>query len=87
MLRVLLRELLIANPNHIPFFCRYNSGAPRTSRGRKSPRGPETFTLAPRWSAPASRVAEVSFVGTVILPATTEFWDEEAGGWKPLPLA
>ena len=82
MLRVGLRELLSCNPNHRPYFSRFNSGAPRTVNGRKSPRGPETFLAADRWLGSPSTVVEVTFVGTVSLPKTTEFLDR--GEWRKI---
>jgi hypothetical protein len=83
VLRVDLWGLLKSNPDILPYFCKFNSGGPRSIPGRRSPRGPDTFILAHEWSHPASRVAEVSFVGPVSLPNTTELW-EEKHGWKRL---
>jgi hypothetical protein len=82
-LRVDFRELLQANPNAQPYFCKFNSGAPRTTRGRKSPRGPDTFRRANEWHDALSRVAEVSFIGNVALPSSIEVWDDTAG-WRAL---
>jgi hypothetical protein len=83
MLRVHFFDLLKANPDAQPYFCRFNSGAPRTSGGRKSPRGPDTFQDAGAWEGSPSRVAEVSFVSKVLLPRSTEVWDH-AAGWQSL---
>ena len=85
ILRVKLFALLAANPGSPPYFCKFNSGGPRTVGGRKSPRGPETFLSACRWSDIPSEVAEVSFVKKALLPATTELWDD-VGGCKQLFL-
>ena len=43
LLRVSTRDLFAANPGLEPLFSRYNSGAPRTVNGRKSPRGSRTY--------------------------------------------
>jgi hypothetical protein len=82
-LRVPLIELLMANPDQTAYFCRYNSGAPRMSGGRRSPRGPHIFKPAAAWAGPASNVAEISFVGAVVLPDSTSVWDD-VSGWRPL---
>lgn len=49
-------------------FCRYNSGSPRWSGGRPSPRGPQTFQRAGVFDGSPSRVVEVVFRGPVKLP-------------------
>lgn len=82
-LRVDFLELLTANPGASPYFCRFNSGAPRTSAGKRSPRGPDTFQTADEWQGPPWRVAEVSFFSKVVLPDTAEVWDD-AAGWRTL---
>jgi Family of unknown function (DUF7002) len=46
IVRVSTAELYAANPGSDPLFCRYNSGSPRCSNGRGSPRGPNTFLSA-----------------------------------------
>src|SRR5215469_14330007 len=46
ILRVQTSELIAANTDAPPFFCKYNSGAPRCSYGEGSPRGPATFLPA-----------------------------------------
>ena|SRR5712691_7943752 len=38
ILRVEFQSLLHANPGAEPLYCRYNSGSPRCSNGKKSPR-------------------------------------------------
>ncbi|AMN45045.1 DUF7002 family protein [Rhodoplanes sp. Z2-YC6860] len=83
LLRVVLLDLLKANGDRPPHFCRYNSGAPRTVAGRASPRGPDTFQRACRVTYPPGSVAEVSFLDRVILPANAECQDV-AGLWTPL---
>ena len=49
-------------------FCRYNSGSPRWSGGRPSPRGPGTFVAAADAPFTAGQVVEVTFRNTVVLP-------------------
>jgi hypothetical protein len=70
-LRMSFSELLEVNPSVQPYFCRFNSGAPRMTGGRRSPRGPDTFQKANEWRGPPFRVAEVSFVGRVVLPTAS----------------
>jgi hypothetical protein len=50
------------NADAMPSFCRYNSGSPRCSGGRKSPRGPDTFLSAAEFVGSASQVVEVTFL-------------------------
>jgi hypothetical protein len=83
-LRASFVELIDANASQPPFFCRYNSGAPRaTHGGRKSPRGPDTFVPAAQTAFTATRVVEVSFKGSVALPSGVEV-QTASGGWRPL---
>jgi len=82
VLRIPFRTLLAANPAKPPEFCAYNSGAPRTTAGRKSPRGPAIFTTAARWAFPLSRVVEVAFVRGVALPPDTMI--KTGSNWVPL---
>ncbi len=51
-------DVLRANADRSPKFCRFNSGSPRCVSGRKSPRGPSTFVEADRFSGTASAVVE-----------------------------
>jgi hypothetical protein len=64
-------ELIQANLDTPAYFCRFNSGAPRISGGRRSPRGPDTFLTADEWCDPPSRAAEVYFVRMVTLSRST----------------
>lgn len=52
-----------------PRFCRFNSGSPRCTGGKPSPRGPGTFLLARDFVGTPSSVVEVTFRGSVSLPA------------------
>ena len=72
VVRVRTAALLHANPQCSPLFCAYNSGSPRCSFGRPSPRGPKTFLPACAFTRPASAVVEVTFVDVVTLPADAE---------------
>jgi hypothetical protein len=82
VLRVAFSALLQVNPGVTPYFCKFNSGAPRMWNGRKSPRGRDTFETAQEWSRPPSDVVEVSFMYKVILPDCTEV--KESGAWRQL---
>jgi hypothetical protein len=75
-------EVVALNLEREPYFCKYNSGAPRPSHGRRSPRGPGTFVSAIEWPHPASDVVEVSFVGSLTLPGTAEVLD--GNRWREL---
>jgi hypothetical protein len=81
ILRVGIESLLRANPAVEPMFCRYNSGSPRCSNGRKSPRGPDTFVTAARFEGIPSSVVEVTFEGALVLPADTTVGEDPKGPW------
>jgi hypothetical protein len=72
LLRVPFRDLVDSNPGTAPYFCRWNSGAGRTTAGRKSLRGPEIYVLAHDWCLAPSAVAEISFIDRVALPGSTQ---------------
>ncbi len=85
ILRIRLRDLVEANPGRTPLFCRYNSGSPRTTGGRKSPRGPRTFLPCGQFPDDHRRVVEVTFEELVGLPAeATEVWLDAEAGWRRL---
>lgn len=84
ILRVAFESLLHANPAAIPLFCRYNSGSPRCSYGKKSPRGPNTFVDARRFIETPSKVVEVTFDTKIVLPRDTEFAARPTGPWNRL---
>jgi hypothetical protein len=86
ILRVGIESLLRANPAVEPKFCRYNSGSPRCSNGRKSPRGPDTFVAAARFEGTPSSVVEVTFEGALVLPADTTVGEDPKGPWVLLSL-
>lgn len=72
ILRVPFEDMLDANPGIDPLFCRYNSGSPRWSRGKPSPRGPQTFIPACVFSSGVAQVVEVTFLDEVALPRSTQ---------------
>jgi uncharacterized protein DUF7002 len=84
MLRCRFQSLLSANPSTEPLFCPYNSGAPRTVNGKKSPRGPTTFSKACDFPRRRSEVVEVTFVRKVVLPPDAELRYSPAGPWQSL---
>lgn len=61
--------VIAANPDPGVRFCRYNSGSPRCSGGRPSPRGPRTFVNATEYLGTPSTVVEVVFPRGISLPA------------------
>lgn len=65
-----------------PRFSRFNSGAPRYSRGVPSPRGGSTFRQPADFSLPPSRVVEVTFPGAVPMPKSAEFSASLGGPWR-----
>src|SRR5262249_16909804 len=84
ILRLRFGSLQASNPDRPPLFCPYNSGAPRTSYGRKSPRGPDTFLAAEYFPGTAARVAEVTFRDHVRLPRDVQMSSHVDGPWAPL---
>jgi hypothetical protein len=84
ILRIASNSLFAANPWVEPLFCRYNSGAPRCSNGKKSPRGPDTFLDIGHFIGTPSQVVEVTFDREVLLPANTEVGALPQGPWAPL---
>lgn len=77
-------ELLFDANSSQPLFCKYNSGAPRCSAGRKSPRGRSMYTTAQVFPGTAGEVTELLFRDFVVLPDQTEVSDRLCGPWKPL---
>lgn len=84
LLRVPTAHLLAANKARQPLFCRYNSGSPRYSGGRASPRGPQTFVAHGTFLGGPARVVEVAFEERARLPSTTEYGFAPAGPWRAL---
>jgi len=73
-------ELIIAKAK----FSRCNSGAPRTSNGKKASRGAKTFLTASEFEGSLSKVVEVVFDEEVTLPASTAARHIDYGDWSPL---
>ncbi|WP_132462191.1 DUF7002 family protein [Rhodovulum marinum] len=67
-----LSTLEVLRRNASPLFCRFNSGAPRSSGGHKSPRGPSTFLPACDFEGTAGTVVECVFHQETVLPDTYE---------------
>ena len=89
ILRIEFASLLAANPELVPLFCRYNSGAPRCSPGsrnpgRKTSRGPRTFLPAHDFPLPRSKALEVVFNSLVLLPRNSEVKWHQSCRWEPL---
>jgi hypothetical protein len=84
VLRIPVAELLSRNAGSDPLFCKYNSGSPRWTSGKASPRGPDTFVKCAKASFRASGVVEVSFRSTVKLPGRVEIANSYDGKWRPL---
>jgi len=84
ILRISTSAVLAHNPEIVPLFCQYNSGAPRCSGGRRSPRGPRLYLESPLFEGTASRVVEFVVRGPVGLPDSTEVSPSPMGTWGPL---
>jgi hypothetical protein len=84
ILRVGLQSLVSENPSAEPLYCKYNSGSPRCSHGKKSPRGPDTFLSSARFDGTPGQVVEVTFDVPVLLPADTSYGERPSGPWKLL---
>jgi hypothetical protein len=84
ILRVSFSSLISANPGQLPLFCLYNSGSPRYSGGRASPRGPNTFIAGEAFPKSPTDVVEVTFEGSLRLPSNVQVADEPGGDWVPL---
>lgn len=82
VLRVSMRSLLDVNPGQLPAFCKFNSGSPRCSSGRKSPRGPQTFTACSDAPFARGHVVEVTFARAITLPNNAEFANSYDGPWR-----
>ena len=83
ILRVPFLSLRDQNPGAATLFCRYNSGSPRWSGGRPSPRGPETFQHALTCDFTPGQVVEVVFRDSVALSRDVEFANGFSGPWRP----
>jgi hypothetical protein len=84
VLRVPFVAVVAMNPDSSPFVCRFNSGSPRCSGGRKSPRGPRTFIATTDFGRAPSDVVELTFLDGVALPPETETAATYDGPWSPI---
>jgi hypothetical protein len=84
LLRIPTNAILAGNLDNEPLFCRYNSGSPRYSGGRASPRGPNTFVRAAEFNGGPRAVVEVTFRNGLSLPPETEYGFAPAGPWSLL---
>jgi hypothetical protein len=84
ILRTPTTALFEANRDTHPLFCGFNSGSPRYTGGRASPRGPTTFVPAEQFPWGYGRVVELTFPAPVQLPPETEYGHDPTGPWKKL---
>ncbi len=70
--------------NSPPEFCKYNSGSPRCSGGRKGPRGPNTFLRREACPFTSGKVVEVTFRAQMKLPNAVEIAESYAGPWADI---
>jgi len=84
ILRLRTSDVTRTNRDNAPLFCRFNSGSPRCSGGRKSPRGSETFVEARRCNFRPSEAVEVTFLRSVRLPQDTEVSADGLTEWALL---
>lgn len=82
LIRVDSRALLLRAGNYQPLFSICNSGAPRSSGGKKQPRGSKTFLSASEISCRPSQVKEVAFRHPVALPMGFSYRLLGVGSWK-----
>ena len=86
MIRVSLAALLRENPGVGPFFCKFNSGGPRATGGRPSPRGPDLFVGAAHFDGTPSTVIEVAFRRSVRLPADVDLAEGLNAPFRPFKV-
>jgi len=86
IIRTSVESMMKANPDTEPQFCVYNSGSPRCSKGKKSPRGPDTFTPAAAFFGVPSQVVEVTFNREISLPDDSQVGSSPTGPWRRLRL-
>lgn len=84
MLRIPTIDLIEENEGQPALFSRHNSGAPRHSRGKPSPRGHSTFVGASRFLHAPSKAQEVAFRGEVALPQSTVWVTRLGSPWRRL---
>lgn len=86
IIRVRTQSMFDCDRNPPPEFCKYNSGSPRCTGGRGSPRNAETFVGALDARYTAGRVVEVTFRDSATLPnGEAEFCRiDDWGNWRGL---
>ncbi len=77
-------DLVSANPRCEPFVCRYNSGSPRCSGGKPSPRSAETFRSINRSKLRPGQVVEVAFTPSITLPMSCKVGTLDLKAWVQL---
>ena len=82
LIRLRTEALVNANPDKAPLFCRYNSGSPRWSGGKPSPRGSNTFLDANSAPYSPSNVVEFVYNGQAFLPEDAELGSSPDGPWE-----
>lgn len=83
-LRIPLTDAVATKGNGVPEYCRFNSGGPRCSGGKKSPRGPHTFVDADDAEFTFGKIREVVFREVLHLPQSTEICYGSCNGpWEP----
>jgi hypothetical protein len=87
ILRVPTSDLLAANAPRAPEFCKWNSGAPRWSMGRRPIRDLHTFMSATRANYRATDVKELTFLDSAKLPESTLVGPSAIGPWRQLDTA
>ena len=84
VIRVPTAAMLQANQG-AALFSKYNSGAPRCSNGKHTPRGKDTFIAADRADFIASEVVEVVFRAKAGLPSSAQVGKlTDSINWKKL---
>ena len=86
MLRMPFVSLLAVNAGVAPEFCAFNSGSPRYSKGRRSPRSSSTFARSEMAAFSPSETVEVTFTQSIRLPEDAELGASPQGAWRPLAL-
>ncbi|MFH0826169.1 MAG: hypothetical protein V2B18_25740 [Pseudomonadota bacterium] len=84
IVRAKTSDIIGANRENQPLFCRLNSGSPRCSGGHRSPRGFGTFSSAPQCKFRPSDVVEVTFMKTAMLPGDTQVSFDGGETWRSL---
>jgi hypothetical protein len=82
ILRAPTVDLIQRNAPSAPEFCKYNSGSPRCTGGRGSPRGLHTFAVAEHFRHGPADVVEVTYRNRCALPAKTQYGSSPNGAWR-----